>query len=63
MEPIELMEMFGFNQTWCDHIVALLMSNPSTTFSKPEWKTAITSFPNTLSQIQYWYIKRNLGYG
>lgn len=62
LEAIALMETYGFDQVWCDHIVQLLISNPDP-FNQPDWKNSITTFPNTLCQIQYWYIKRKLGYG
>lgn len=62
LEAIELMEMYEFNQTWCDTIVNLLIGNTSC-FNKPNWKAAVEDLPNTMSQIQYCFIKRKFGYG
>lgn len=62
LEAIKLMETYDFNQSWCDSIVQILIGNPQP-FSQPDWKASVTALPNTMSQIQYWYIKRKIGYG
>jgi len=62
VEAIEFMETYGYHQPWCDHITNQLMSYPNI-FNTQGWKDSIKKCPQTQSQVQYWYIKRKLGYG
>lgn len=62
VQAIEFMETYGYQQPWCDCITQQLLSYPNI-FNTQDWKDSIKKFPQTQSQVQYWYIKKKLGYG
>ena len=62
VESVAYMETFGFNQKWCDKIVANLQSYTNQILQTQDWKESILKYPNTQSKVQYHFLKK-LGYG